>query len=50
MPGPDQARHQLFLAVFAVSGFRIVDQQDSHDWFPTVVHNLFGQKQAGTRS
>jgi hypothetical protein len=51
MPGPDQTRYQLFLAVLTISRFRIVDQHDSHDWFPTAIriHNLFGQKQAGTR-
>jgi len=35
VPAPDQARHQLFLAVFTVSGFRVMNQQDSHDLFAT---------------
>ena len=37
MAGSRQACQQLFLAVFTVSGFRIVDQQDSHDWSVTAV-------------
>jgi hypothetical protein len=35
MPAPGQARHQLFLAVFTVSRFRVMNQQDSHDLFAT---------------
>ena len=32
MPAPGQARHQLFLAVFTVSRFRVMNQKDSHDF------------------
>src|SRR5206468_8353894 len=35
MPAPSQARHQLFLAVFTVSRFRVMNQQDSHDLLAT---------------
>ena len=35
MPAPGQARHQLFLAVFTVSRFRVMNQQDSHDLLAT---------------
>jgi hypothetical protein len=31
MPGPGQARHQLFFAMFTVSRFGVINQQNSHD-------------------
>jgi hypothetical protein len=31
VPAPGQTRHQLLLAVFTVSRFGVMNQQDSHD-------------------